>query len=317
MATALSPDLHEIAATLNTDLGGGLNPDSLRWLRDPSDHIVPDAVMALLIDGTATQDDAVLLVSNPDFPDALADAVRRAQTVLQHLSPKTAAAVHLPRASGTHNGQSYGLFPRLVPMSDNKLLRLAQKKAAAPRVTDWLLNLARETRQTIEDAADKDAMFRTPLEFVAQDADLPDEVNTAARLWLDRLEGPDAPPLFTVALHGDFWIGNVLFEPGALPGVTSGFRVIDWGGARMDGYAGIDLLRFCNSCFRPGARQTEVLMTRYLDGLGIGGQTGSLYPLASMGQLGLNLDQFPKPRYVDMVTRIFDILHRLDLAPQA
>jgi hypothetical protein len=85
----------------------------------------------------------------------------------------------------------------------------------------------------------------------------------------------------------------------------------------MDGYAGIDLLRFCNSCFRPGARQTEVLMTRYLDGLGIGGQTGSLYPLASMGQLGLNLDQFPKPRYVDMVTRIFDILHRLDLAPQA
>lgn len=315
MATAISTELQEIATSVSSDLGGILDTSSLRWMRDPTDHMVPDAVMALQIDGTSGRDNAVLLVSNAQFPDALADAVARAETLTQTLDARTAAKVHLPLARGTHQGQSYGLFARLTPMSNNKLMRQAQKTIAAPRIAHWLLDVARQTRQNVQDEASKDALFRAPLTYMAQDSDLPDPVTAAAQSWLERLDQPDTP-LFTTAEHGDFWIGNVLFDPTLLPGVTSGFRVIDWGGMRMKGYAGIDLLRYCNSCFRPGARQTQSLLTSYMEGLGIAGPVGSLYPIAAMGQLGLNLDQFPKPRYLELVDRVFDTLHRLGMTPQ-
>lgn len=314
MTAAIDASLREIAATVSEDLGGVLKLDSLRWSRPPSEALVVDATLALLIDGHRARDHSVLLVSNPQFPNAISEAVSHAKSVAERLNPDTASHVMLPRCTGRHEGQSYALYSRLTPMSDNRLLRLVQKNVAAPRVARWLQDVALQSRQTALTPERVETVFRAPLNSLQEEPELPDTLRRFAGGALDRIE-QDNSHLFTIIEHADFWYGNALFDPALIPGVTGTFRVIDWGGARLDGYAGIDLLRYCRSCFRPGARQTRHLMSGYLAALDIPQQEAGLHPMAALGRLGLNLDQFPKARYIALAQDIFALLTENGLIP--
>ncbi len=305
----MTAGIDPVARDIATALGASTVPDSLRPIsRDPA-IAVADATLAYLIDGKTTRDSAVLLVSNAAFPNAVADAATRARHLRKHLDAATAHHILMPHESGTHRGQTWGLYPRLEPYSANRALRMVQKKIFIPRLEHWLTDVARQTQRPV-DATTLAARFAAPLERMAADTDLPERVRASATAYGTRLT---EHPVRLVAEHGDFWIGNVMFSRGTLPGLAQDFFAIDWGGARLDGYPCMDLLRYMMSAYRTGSAAPTGALRTYLKALDMPEHHGALYALASLGHLGQTLDQFPKARYVELTCTIHDYLHSANL----
>lgn len=304
------PDIDPVVRTIAAALEAPVRSDSLRPIARDSAITVSDATLAFLIEGRTPNDHAVLLVSNPAFPDAVGDAIARGRRIANSLDDATASHIVQPRESGVHQGQSWGLYPRLEPMSGHRALRIVQKKSLTPRVATWLGTMAEQTRTPARDQI-RQTRFANALEVLSQDPDLDHDIRTSAKTAHAAL---DAHPVMLVAEHGDFWSGNVLLSQGSVPGFPADFHVIDWGGARTDGYPCIDLLRYAMSLYRPGTRQPGQLLRSYMDRLNIPDAQGALYPMAAMGYLGQNLDQFPRARYLDLVRRVHGTLKTAGLA---
>ncbi|MBK0329356.1 hypothetical protein I5535_18940 [Rhodobacteraceae bacterium F11138] len=116
--------------------------------------------------------------------------------------------------------------------------------------------------------------------------------------------------LFNVAEHGDFWSGNIVYDDTKFfPMLSSGdFFVIDWRGARLDGYAGIDMARYCISSYGAKGGGAGNVLEAYKASLNISDFQLSLFCMASMGRLGMHLEQFPKDRYIQLVKSVFGFL---------
>ena len=260
---------------------------------------MPDASLAVYVDGKSRSDDIVLLIANAAFPDTVAEDVAHARHIKTQVSPHVGRHIVTPVYEGRFEGQSFAAFSRLSPLSDHRVIRRFQKSKAANGILPWIIALARETRKTYETPADYQRSFIHPLERLAGDPDLPSPVRDRATQYLAHLDQGDLP-LFTTAQHGDFWCGNVLFDRrrfAALNPRLGGFSVIDWRTACVDGYPCFDWMRFCVSLFRIGSLQNDRLMSRYREALQISSFDCHLYCLMALGRLGDDLDHFPKDKF--------------------
>jgi hypothetical protein len=252
----------------------------------------------------------VLIVSNPRFPNAVRDAANRARLVASALTPEVGRHVLIPLVSGEQSGQSYAIFPRLETMQGNKYCRLLQKRLVSKKLCTWLGDIGLETRRSCETDQDKEALFLSPLAFLIDDTDMPGEIRAFARTCCKAVRDGSVD-LCTVVEHGDFWIGNILYPRSKLRflgALQTDFFVIDWGGSRMAGYAGIDIVRYCISAFRPGSSFSESQVQAYMSTLGLSRFQLALFCVSSLGALGLNLDQFPKARYLELSESVFGFL---------
>lgn len=301
----------EIARQVSDAIGGGLDLESARPIPRPEGkEEIADSTLALTIDGAAGG--LVILVSNPRFPQAVAEDVARARAVAEAASALVARHIVRPLATGAIDGRSWTAMARLSPMSENRLVRLVQKTLVAPQVTDWAADLAVSTRRDVTGQAEADRLFRAPLAEVAGHGDVPTAMRRAA-------EGALATqPLWTCAEHTDFWFGNVLFDPGWTRNparLCDGFTVIDWRGSRDDGYPCADIMRFVGSTLKPGARRAEALLARYRAGTGLSRTEMGLYTLASLGRLAQALEEFPPERYAGMARKLGRFLEAHALLP--
>ena len=311
MMAVLEAYLYDIAEQVSETIGGCLDVSTARWIPRPPDHqAVSDATLALYIDGKRARDDVVLLISSPSFPDTVGEDVVQAQSVAARLGPSVARHIVSPLCEGRAGRQSWAAFSRLSALSAYRMPRLFQKQAAAREILPWLSALAHNTKDHKADPSDYDACFIRPLEHLASRADL----SSALRRFVDGCHKTvlkDRPDLFTVAEHGDFWIGNILFERRGLsrfdprPG---DFRVIDWRGARLEGYPCTDAIRFTASLRSKGFSRSDCFLHKYLKCLKISGSEMDVYCLASLGRLGEDLDQFPQGRYRQMCEVTFAFL---------
>lgn len=67
----------------------------------------------------------------------------------------------------------------------------------------------------------------------------------------------------SVCCHGDFWVGNILWQRGSRNAV-----ILDWGAARWPGLPAVDLCRYALSNIRSANQITE-LLTRYCDSISL------------------------------------------------
>jgi len=216
------------------------------------------------------------------------------------VSEPVGSRIAAPVNEGKFGEQTYAAFSRLSPLSDFRLVRALQKHRAARRILPWMVEIARETKQHRDGPLDFERYFVNPLVALCNDKDLSDRVRDRAAEYL-RFVRTRKTNLFTAVQHGDFWIGNVFFERRVLPNINPSlgdFSVIDWRGARLDGYPCIDWMRLCSSLFRDGSSRNNELVSAYINALGISALEFQAYCFLALGRLGDELDQFPKERYI-------------------
>lgn len=306
-----------IIKQVSDDLGGTINTAAVHWIPRPQGkETTRDATLAIYVDGHSRKDDIVVLISNPDFPDAVADDMACAKTASDVVEGEISQHIIRPVSAGNLNGQTYGAFPRLYPMSDNRLLRVFQKRAFAADVIDWLVAFAAQTKNNGSNLPYIDA-FSRPLELLSEDSEAPARVRSATRLSAEFISR-EQPELFTTAQHGDFGIWNILF--GKKPArnwnpVLGQFQIIDWRGMRQDGYPCADLVTFCSSLYRRGASGPSAHIERYIKGLSIPRTEMYLYCLLRLGQIRANLDQFPKPQFYALCEGTLEFLKAHGIKP--
>lgn len=261
---------------------------------------------ALVIDETGRRV-AVLAVSSPTGPDLVARAVENAARAREVLGPRLGSVVLVPRSAGAHEGLSFALWPWRRPLSDSRWRAFLEKRRIRPRILAWLQEVARTTSRPAP-APSFESAWRGPLGSVGRDSGLPDDIRRVADRAFQRLEDGQWQPRFVLE-HGDCWMGNALLpiKPGASPEQTCGFILIDWAGARFDGYPFLDLLRFCKSGGIKGAALRRETLAHCAI-LGCAPEDAFSYTAAGFGALGLNLDRFPRDRFHALTRGAFDLL---------
>ena len=294
-------------------LGGRFDISSIRRIGRPAGKDrVKDATLAFYVDGNRMVDDAVLLVSNPSFGQAVSEDLKCARDVAMRVDHKVGKHISSPIHEGKFGNQSYAFFSRLSPLSSSRIIRRLQKNTVVKKVTPWLAYLAEQTKQDEYNSIDYGRLFVEPLIGITQDEDISKDVRYYTKDVLKRIE-TERPKLFTVAQHGDFWVENILFERRILEDVNpflGDFSVIDWRGMRLDGYPFMDLARFCLSLYKVGAPQNEVILREYREHLCVPEDDVGVYIMLSLGRLGAELDQFPKESYCAMCDTVFGFIRK-------
>ena len=292
-------------------LGDNLRLDTLRPLKKTSaKEQVADATAAYFIDGRRSDDDCVLIVSPPNFPLQVQQAVTRARAANARLGNGLGSRVCLPLLADQLHGRTYAVFPRLAGFSDSRFLRRAQTVRAAPSIIAWLAQTLDVTGLEHSSVSDVEACFLEPLSLLVSDEQIAPGVRESARASREMISAGRVRAV-TCLQHGDFWTGNILFERSAVRALSpfmQEFRVIDWAGSKADGYPGIDAVRFLLSAFGPG-RYSARTLRGYCERASLSPTDLAVSCLCALGQLGSQLNQFPKERFVVLVARVHDFLH--------
>ena len=202
----------DIVEEVSRNFGNVLDASTTRWVSRPAGKKrVKDATLAFFVGGHRNRNDIVLLISNPSFAYAVGDDVSRAKEVALVVGQEVGKHIVNPVCQGVFHKQTYAAFSRLSPVSSYRVPRQFQKMLISGRVVSWLGLLAKETRQSRSAQPEYSQYFCQPLETISGDR----EISQEARAFADRcgvFVSKYRPELFTVAEHGDFWIGNVLFQ---------------------------------------------------------------------------------------------------------
>ena len=250
------------------------------------------------IRGVNAEDDAIISVSNSTFPDAVAGAIACADAFATAVGKDGAAPMVRPSAAGRWNKQSYAFWPEFQPLSDFGPLRRVQIMSINQTLFAWLSKICMNSKRMIEQQQAFTDRYLTPIESLLSDSDFSAGVKRAAEKALATVQRSSFQAV-SIAHHGDLWRGNVMINkkwPRPLHRRHE-FHVIDWGGAGADGYPYVDLVRYLVSC-NAGKDVIDREITSYSAACGLNGGQAQTYICASMGQLGLNLNEFPKDQYL-------------------
>jgi hypothetical protein len=238
----------------------------------------------------------VLAVSSGVDPEQTARGVANAKGAKEMLGPDLGNVILEPVAEGSYEGLSYAIWPLRRDLSGRRALAFVQKRIARARLLAWLREATAMSRRPVAGEQIESA-YRRPLEALAQDAEMHDGLRNAASTALQRLADGRWKPV-SVLEHGDFWLGNVLFPSlWCLRGTHKrGFVLIDWAGARLQGYPFYDLLRLAmSSGLKPSRLRREALA--HCAALECEPVDAFSYLAAGLGATGLDLGHFPRDRY--------------------
>lgn len=259
---------------------------------------VGDNALKFYLPGVTPENNAVLMVSVKAFPDFIERAVNNSRVARGVLSDKHSAVVLDTISDGRFLGLSYAVWPKNRPFSSIRLVQKIQKRWLEPRLFSWLQGVAEDSIVRNLDGKSVGQYIQSPLECVANNATLSDNVRSCATVALQHLETSQWIPL-TILQHSDFWLGNVLLlkNRGRSSDNQFGFCVIDWGGAFVNGAPVFDLVRLCMS-LRVSSSTARREFLNYAQV--IKSEPGELiyYLICALGLIGMNIEQFPEDRYI-------------------
>jgi hypothetical protein len=276
-------------------------------LQDIRFRIAPDTITAItplqnavsLADSTAkytirtTRNDLILIISNEVSPLAVKRAADRQKETRALLHGHTAEPIELPVFEGFTAEKSYAVWLKRRPLSSNRIRSKVERMLLAPRVYGWLRDLA---SQTATSANLRKILANT--RRLQEAPAIPASIKTAAETSYNEFRSGKITPI-QVAQHGDLWTGNILKAPS-----KTGFIVIDWGGAKIDGAPFFDLITFALSV---GASRSVLRreIASHCKVLGCNPRDALAYVLSGLGALHSELEHFPEGRFLDLCKQNF------------
>lgn len=304
--------VRDIVGAENTRCQGLYQVGSLSRVDKPGfKSDVGDSPGIYQLDGVHSRDDAILFVSNAEFPDFVTRAAEKAEAVVAALAPAPASHVLRPVARGMQGTRSYALYLRLRTLSANRIVKATQVAVIRADIFQWLCDVGSDTRTGGLSDADLKERFIAPYTYLAGETRFSQTIRSQAAIAIEAIETGAFRPI-SIVQHGDFWQGNILLNktwPIRRPRANS-FSIIDWGGSSITGYPYIDLLRFSLSI---GQRDRAILqnLTRYDTACALSGADLLNYVCAHAGYVGLDRGSFPLERYVRSMETLFAAAVRL------
>ena len=284
----------------------GLPDPDVSFLCKPK-AVADDVTKLLVRDAHGRPRYAAMVASSVD-PHLVRRGVERARHVRKRLGPDLGVPVLLPLAAGEVEGRSYAVYPYCRPVAQGGVAARLQSVRLRPLVTGWLAAATEATARPV-DPQRVPAAFREPLQQLAANPGMATPVRSAAERALDRLNSGAWQPRHVV-MHGDFWLGNVLFAKD--PTRTDPFRcivIIDWPGASTEGYGLYDLVRLAMS-MKLSPRALRAQTARHARALDCDPDDARSHLVAGLAELGTRLGHFPPDRYAALVARCLDTLDR-------
>jgi len=264
---------------------------------------VDDSPEKYYLSGLDYSDNSVLMLSNRKFPNFIARAVDNIKQVREVVSCRSRHVILEPVVDGYFRGQSFALWIEHMPVSGRKLIRYFQQILIHGQVFSFLCQLAKDGAKTKLTSDEILEYVYSPLHWIEGNAGLSIQIRSIAEQALTRLTNEDWRPITTIQ-HSDFWLGNILLQKRKNNKLSNdfGFCVIDWSGALLNGAPVFDLIRYCMSSNVSITRATKE-SEKYLEAIQIPQDEMILYLVIALGNIGLNLEEFPEQRFLEMCER--------------
>jgi hypothetical protein len=227
----------------------------------------------------------------------VADEVAKIKLAKQRLSNPD-KIIDVIESGELQNGQSFAVFPKGKPLSNNRVVGEWQKRRLMPPVLLWLRSIAADASPPEAGASDE---YTASLNALIRVPGLSSRVKDAAALGLELL---NTELVRFCPMHSDLWTGNLIQMPGG------DFRVIDWRGFQPHGYGFFDLVTLCRFLsisqreFRKELDAHEKLLSTNDEG-------AVMTMLAGCGHVFRHLDRFPIERFVQLTESMFGYLRRV------
>ncbi len=251
---------------------------------------------------------AVVSCSAPGQPDLVTQSAERARLAKEALGAELGAPVISPLGHGTIGDQSFVVLPYYTPLWESGPRWWLQRAHLRPRLFDWLTAVTRQTLAFVPEDQIRSRVI-SPLEDLLTDNKQWSELRKASDEAIERARAGTWSPR-QVLQHDDFWAGNVLIDQETRGGRWFGdFSIIDWPGARVDGYPMYDFLRMAVSIGLTGGpffkRLDEICSALNCN------RDEALYEFSAAGaELGRRLGNWPVEAYRDTLEQcVRRILH--------
>ncbi len=308
----MNPDtLKEFLEHINIQRQAIYNINDVTPLDNKTAINIKDTTYKYNLPGMAPENDAVLMISNEQYPDFINNSVNVINGIADLLSTECRSVVLEPVSSGSFMGLSYAIWPKHKPVSNAKILKAIQKRTIAKNVFKWLKDVASDTFKNKLSNREIDTLIRAPIRTLADSPRQSESVQKKAAHALEQLDQNEWRPITTLQ-HSDFWLGNILIENNHTRNIENpyGFYVIDWGTAFISGGPATDMVQFCISANTTKARALKELI-EYCETIGGTIKDIEKYMLVGLGNIGQNLDRFPEERFIEKCSQNMLYLQKL------
>jgi hypothetical protein len=246
-----------------------------------------------------TTDEFILIISSEISPLLVKRAVDRQREAIAHLHGLTGEPIEIPILTDFMGERSYAVWRKRQPLSSNRILSKIERMRLAPRIFQWLREIASQTATSVNPS-----ILAEDARRLRDDPAMPDFIKIAAEKACDAILLGKIPAI-QVLEHGDLWIGNILKAPS-----KTGFVVIDWPGARLDGSPFFDLVKFALSVGASKSKLREEINI-HSKIIHCDPHYAPAYVLRGLGALHRRLEYFPQSEFVLLCERK---LHALEAA---
>ncbi len=263
----------------------------------PANDRVSDETRKVILRDQKRRPRLFLLMTEAGDRDLVLKHASTAINTRELLGEQLGESVLTPLHHDQKNGWRFAVYDYCKPLPDSNWGRRFHAFRTLPRVADWLHDVVQSTKKP----APLDQV-RKRLVAISKFQGLSRQSAQHAMHALDRLESGDWNPSSSFS-HDDLWRSNILHHSRFNPEKYGGnrrFVVIDWPGARLDGYPFYDLLRIHHSFSKPGRRFRNDI-TKHCQILDCSTDDIFSYTLTALGKHALDLRNFPRERFIRTV----------------
>lgn len=270
---------------------------------------VIDETVKLMVKDSHGHNIAVVLCSSPVSPKLVARGAKNSHLATQMLPPELGNHILTPLYEGDFQGLSYIIMRYCMPLSSNRDILYFERALLSPLLFQWLAMITSATVTQLN-SSQIETEFVIPLQHLIELEGMTDEIRSRAKQALDRIELGQWQPC-QVLMHGDLWVGNILLDIDNRDKfhIIPPFKIIDWTGSLIQGYAMYDLLRLGLSLKLTNTQMHQQIAS-HCQILNCDLVDARSHLLSALAYMSMNLEYFPLNRFVTIADSCVAALER-------